>query len=58
MVRLNNNSRQDIADVQNLLIATASKEQTPLQQAADVQQKYTPKIKYKEKMHNEELLWL
>lgn len=42
VVRLNNNSRQDIADVQNLLIATASGEQIPLQQVAEVQIKVGP----------------
>ncbi len=42
VVRLNNTSRQDIKDVQNLLIATPSGEQIPLQQVADVQIKTGP----------------
>ncbi|MFN8253600.1 MAG: CusA/CzcA family heavy metal efflux RND transporter [Ferruginibacter sp.] len=42
VVRLNNDSRQDLKDVQNLLIATPSGEQVPLQQVADVQIKVGP----------------
>lgn len=42
VVRLNNESRQDLKDVQNLLIATPSGEQIPLQQVADVQIKVGP----------------
>ena len=42
VVRLNNESRQDIKDVQNLLIATPTGEQVPLQQVADVQIKVGP----------------
>lgn len=37
VVRLNNNSRQDLTDVQNLLIATPNGTQIPLQQVANVQ---------------------
>jgi cobalt-zinc-cadmium resistance protein CzcA len=42
VVRLNTESRQDIKDVQNLLIATPTGEQIPLQQVADVQIKTGP----------------
>jgi cobalt-zinc-cadmium resistance protein CzcA len=42
VVRLNNNSRKDLADVQNLLIATPGGQQIPLQQVADVQIKVGP----------------
>lgn len=42
VVRLNNQSRQDLKDVQNLLIATPTGEQIPLQQVADVQIKVGP----------------
>ncbi len=42
VVRLSNDSRQNLQDVQNLLIATPSGEQIPLQQVADVQVKVGP----------------
>ena len=42
VVRLNNNSRQNLRDVQNLLIATPGGQQIPLQQVADVQIKVGP----------------
>lgn len=42
VVRLNNDSRQDITDVQNLLIATPTGEQIPLQQVAAVEIKVGP----------------
>lgn len=42
VVRLNNNNRQNLSDVQNLLIATPSGQQIPLQQVADVQIKVGP----------------
>jgi cobalt-zinc-cadmium resistance protein CzcA len=42
VVRLNSNSRQDVSDVQNLLIATPKGEQIPLQQVANVQIKVGP----------------
>jgi heavy metal efflux system protein len=42
VVRLNNNSRENLSDVQNLLIATPGGQQIPLQQVADVQIKVGP----------------
>jgi cobalt-zinc-cadmium resistance protein CzcA len=42
VVRLNNNNRQNLSDVQNLLISTPSGQQIPLQQVADVQIKVGP----------------
>ncbi len=42
VVRLNNQNRQNLADVQNLLIATSKGAQIPLQQVADVQIKVGP----------------
>jgi cobalt-zinc-cadmium resistance protein CzcA len=42
VVRLNNQNRQDLSDVQNLLIATSKGAQIPLSQVADVQIKVGP----------------